>query len=113
MTGRSQKAHRKEILHTLREDERRLVREGLPIPAPMMKALFDYIDGKLSSTECDHTLRYAKEFIQERQLPETKTLAWLKAAGGHCDCEALSNAEGTVEDAVRGYLELPPVDNIE
>jgi hypothetical protein len=48
MAEQNEKARRKEILHSQREDKRRMVREGLPVPAPMMKALFDYIDGHLS-----------------------------------------------------------------
>jgi hypothetical protein len=112
MPDQSEKARRKAILHSQQEDKRRTVRDTLPAPAPMMKALFDYIDGHLSSSECDDTLRYAREFIHAQSLPEAPVLAWLESAGGYCDCEAISNAEGLLEDAVPGYRDLPPPDGI-
>ena len=84
----------------------------VPVPAPMMKAFLDYIDGRLSSSECDHTLRYAREFIHAQSLPEAPILAWLEGAGGYCDCEAINNAEELLEDAIPGYRDLPPPDGI-
>jgi Protein of unknown function (DUF2695) len=107
MPDQGEKARRKAILQSQREDKRRSVREGLPAPAPMMKALFDYIDQHLSSSECDDTLRYAREFIHAQNLPEGPVIAWLESAGGHCDCEAINNAEELLEDAIPGYRDLP------
>jgi hypothetical protein len=112
MADQNEKARRNEILHSQREDKRRTVREGLPVPAPIMKALFDYIDGHLSSSECDDTLHYAREFILAQNLPEDPLLAWLEGAGGYCDCEAINNAEELLEDAMPGYRDLPPPDGI-
>jgi len=57
MTGKDEKLRRKEILRSLREEKRRLLREGLPVSASMMKALFDYIDEHVLYAECDHSLR--------------------------------------------------------
>lgn len=112
MTGKDEKARRKEILHSQREEKRRLVREGLPIPAPMMKALFDYIDEHLSVAKCDHSLRHASKFIHTNRLPMEAIIAWLEKAGGYCDCEAINNAEELLEDAVPGYHDLLPPDGV-
>lgn len=111
MTGKDEKGRRKEILHSQREEKRRQVREGLPVPAPMMKALFDYIDERLSVSECDHSLRHTNELIYINRLPKDAIVAWLEGAGGFCDCEAISNAEELLEDAVPGYHDLPPADD--
>jgi hypothetical protein len=35
----------------------------------MMKALFDYVDKRLASSECDDTLHHADEFIRDNGLP--------------------------------------------
>jgi hypothetical protein len=110
MPGKDEKARRKEILHFQREEKRRLIREGLPVSAPIMKALFDFIDKRLASSECDHSLRHANEFIQVNRLPKDAVIAWLEGAGGYCDCEAISNAEELLEDAIPGYRDLPPAD---
>jgi hypothetical protein len=112
MPEQNEMARRKQILQSQREDRRRMVREGLPVPAPMMKALFDYINGRLSSSECDDTLHHARDFINAQSLPEVPVLAWLERAGGYCDCEAINNAEELMEDAVPGYRDLPSPEGI-
>jgi hypothetical protein len=56
MPDKAEKARRKEILHGQREEARRKVRESLPADALTLKALFDHIDSRLESTECDNTL---------------------------------------------------------
>lgn len=112
MTGKDEKARRKEILRSQREENRRLVREGLPVSAPMMKGLFDYIDEHFPSAECDHSLRQASEFIRINGLPKEAIIAWLEKAGGYCDCEAINNAQQLLEDAVPGYQDLLPPDGV-
>ena len=81
MTGKDEKARRKEILYSQRDEKRRLVREGLPVSAPMMKALFDYIDEHLSSAECDHSLRHGSEFIHTNLLPKEAIIAVVGKGG--------------------------------
>jgi Protein of unknown function (DUF2695) len=112
MPDKDEKVRRKALLHSQREEKRRSIREGLPAPATMMKALFDYIDKRLSSSECDDSPRYATEFIRTNSLPEDAILDWLEEAGGYCDCEAINNAEQILEDAVPGYHDLPPPDGL-
>jgi hypothetical protein len=106
MPDKDEKARRKQMLHAVREDMRRRVREGLPVAVPMLKALFDYVDSQLDSTECDHTLRHVRDFIRSRELPEESVVSWLESNGGYCDCEAVRNAEQVVEEAVPGYDDL-------
>lgn len=40
----NEKARRKRLPHAVRADARRKVRDSLPVPAPVSKALFDYLD---------------------------------------------------------------------
>jgi len=111
MPDKTEKAHRKELLHSVREDARRKVLEGLPVPAPVLKTLFDYLDAQLESSECDDTLRHVRGFTRSHSLPEEAVVSWLEDNGGHCDCEALANAEQVVEEAVPGYGDLTPSTN--
>jgi len=108
MPNKREKAHRKEILHAVREDERRKVRNSLPAAVPVLKALFSYVDLQVRSVECDHTLRHVRDFIRSQGLPEDAVVGWLKNNGGYCDCEALMNAEQVVQEAVPGYDDLAP-----
>jgi len=102
MPDKNEKARRKEILRSQRVERRKSVREGLPIPATKMKLLFDYVDEHVSASQCDHTLRFAREYLKVNGLPEQEVLAWLESAGGHCDCEAIDNSEELLEDAMIG-----------
>lgn len=103
MTKKDEEAKRKSALHTLRECERESIQKSLPVPQTMLKSLFDYVDERLSSSECDHTLRFAREFIQANGLPQDPIVVWLEEAGGHCDCEAIGNAEEVLEGALHRF----------
>jgi hypothetical protein len=111
MPDQDEKARRKQLLHSQREEQRRSIQEGLPVPASMMKALFTSVDRHLSSSECDDTLRHSGEFIRANDLPAETVIAWLEDKGGYCDCEVF-NAEEVLEDAVPGYRDLPPPEGV-
>jgi Protein of unknown function (DUF2695) len=111
MPDKTEKARRRELLHSVLEDGKRKLRDSLPVPAPVLKALFDYLDARLESSECDDTLRHVREFTHGHSLPEEAVVRWLEGNGGHCDCEALANVEQVVEDAVPGYEKLKPSTN--
>ena len=98
------------MLHAVREDTRQKVRDSFPVAVPMLKALFNYVDSQLDSTECDHTLRHVRDFIRSRELSEEAVVSWLENYGGYCDCEAVMNAEEVVEEAVPGYEDLTPAE---
>jgi hypothetical protein len=111
MPDKTEKAKRKELLHAVREDARRKVRDSLPVPVTVLKALFDYVDAQLESSQCDDTLRHTRDFIRSHSLPEEAVVNLLEDNGGHCDCEAVANAEQVVEEAVPGYEDLKPSSN--
>jgi hypothetical protein len=53
MPDKNEKSRRKDLLRSQQEDQRRSVREGLPVAQFMMTVLFDHIDKQLSLSECD------------------------------------------------------------
>jgi len=108
MPDKNEKGRRKAIRRAAREDARQKVRDGLPVPAPVLKALFEYVDQQLKSGECDNTLRHALDFIRKNALPEQTVVGWLKDNGGYCDCETFWNSEEVVEEAVPGYGDMEP-----
>ena len=111
MPDKTEKDKRKELLHAVREEARRKVRDSLPVPVSVLKALFDYVDVQLESSQCDDTLRHVRDFTRSHSLPEEAVVNWLEANGGHCDCEAVANAEQVLEEAVPGYEDLKPSPN--
>jgi hypothetical protein len=50
---------------------------------------------------CDHTLRLVREWCGQADVECGSVEAWLHDNGGHCDCEALANAEQAFEEARR------------
>ncbi|HWZ84225.1 MAG TPA: DUF2695 domain-containing protein, partial [Terriglobales bacterium] len=88
---------RKAAKDALRQAERDRIKASLPIPLTKMKALFDFVDQRLSDSECNHTLRHTIEYLDGQQIPHEPVLSWLEDAGGYCDCEVIANAEEKLE----------------
>jgi hypothetical protein len=63
--------------------------ENLPAPKEKIEDLFDYIEFKLEGDECNHSLRYAMQYMMENRLNFPKVTAWLNNNGGYCDCKVL------------------------
>ena len=106
MPNRDEKAHRREILQRLRNEERQKTRDSFPASAVLLKGLFKFLDGMLQAQDCDDTLRLTRDFILRNDLKEKEIIEWLEEHGGYCDCEALANVEQVVSDAVQGYESL-------
>jgi hypothetical protein len=98
--NRDEKAKRKEILHTLREEQSQKVRESLPAEVEDLKKLFDFVDKKLSDRDCDDTLRFTLEFVRQNAMDESRVVPWLESNGGYCDCEVLNNVEEVVDNVI-------------
>lgn len=63
--------------------------KSLPAPQEKLEDLFDYLEIKLEREECNHSLRYAMQFMMENRLNFPKVTAWLNNNGGYCDCKVL------------------------
>lgn len=63
--------------------------ENLPAPKGKLEDLFDYLETKLGKEECNHSLRYAMQFMMEKRLNFPKVTSWLNNNGGYCDCKVL------------------------
>lgn len=103
MPNKDEKGRRREIVHALRDQERQKAREGFPAPILTLKGLFDFLDLRLSESECDDTLRFTQDYIRRNDMDERLTVEWCEQNGGFCDCEVLDNVEPTVAEAVPGY----------
>lgn len=63
--------------------------------------MLDFVDEKLSESNCDDSLKFTKEFLIENNLTDfDKIISWLNEKGGYCDCEILNNVEEYFEDNI-------------
>jgi hypothetical protein len=73
---------------------------GMPVTGSQLKALFEYLDGKLSEQGCDDTLYHTAQFAVEAGVSFANLKAWLETEGGYCDCEVIANVEEKFEGLV-------------
>jgi hypothetical protein len=99
MADRPDKRNRKEALDRWKAQQRAAARSKLPLPDPQMQSLFDMLNAELPRRGCDHTLRLVREWCARNGVSAESVEAWLHDNGGHCDCEALANAEPAWKDA--------------
>lgn len=100
MPERPDKKCRNEALSRWKADQRAAARARLPISNAELQALFDSLSFELPTAGCDHTLRICQKWLNMNNVTVEPVLEWLHDNGGHCDCEALANAEPAWKDAI-------------
>ena len=63
--------------------------ERLPAGKESMTDLFDFLEFKLENESCNHSLRFAMQYMMENRINFPKMTAWLQENGGFCDCKVL------------------------
>lgn len=79
--------------------------ESLPAGQNDIEELFDFLEKKLETEECTHSLRFAMQYMMENRLNFPKTSAWLQQNGGFCDCKVLEQIAPAWRKAFDGYAE--------
>jgi hypothetical protein len=74
-------------------DERKRFLGNLPAERERIEDLFDYLDVRLSKTDCSHDLKNTMQFLMERQMNMPRFMSWLNENGAYCDCEILQKVE--------------------
>jgi hypothetical protein len=66
---------------------------NISIKPEELKKLGQYLDEKLSSSDCDNSLQYTKQWLDENisKAKKTKVVKYFQNNGGFCDCEVLAN----------------------
>lgn len=62
---------------------------SLPEGKADIEDLFDFIEMKLERDSCNHSLRFAMQYMMENRLNFPKLTSWLQDNGGFCDCKVL------------------------
>jgi hypothetical protein len=86
------KAEDKDRKRAWKAEQKAVARAAFPLSHLECNAMFDFIEDKLTSKECDHTRRFTTTSLDERQVDAAAVLAWLDSTGGFCDCEVVANS---------------------
>jgi hypothetical protein len=78
-----------ENLEQMNGEEIEAFLESLPAPKEQIEDMFDFIEFKLEREPCNHSLRFAMQYMMENRLNFPKMTSWLNENGGYCDCKVL------------------------
>ena len=67
----------------------------LPAQKETLLGLFDELDERLSTTSCDHSLRFTLAWADKMGIDGSVLVGWAAQHGGFCDCEVLGNVPDT------------------
>jgi hypothetical protein len=73
-------------------EQKAAARAAFPLPNTELEAMFDYVEDRVATQVCDHTLRFTRAWLAERQVDADTVHAWLDHTGGFCDCEVVANS---------------------
>jgi hypothetical protein len=79
--------------------------ETLPAGQYDIEELFYFLEDKLETEDCNHSLRFAMQYMMENRLNFPKTSAWLQRNGGYCDCKVLEQIAPIWRKTFDGYEE--------
>jgi hypothetical protein len=65
----------------------------MPIERNALEELITFVDRSCRESNCDHSHRFTRRFLESRGLPIGSTEMALLAQGGGCDCEVIMNVE--------------------
>ena len=78
-----------ENLHQMSGEEVERFLKNLPAKKEELESLFDFLEIKLEREDCDHSMRFAMQFMMQKRLNFPKVTSWLSSNGGYCDCKVL------------------------
>jgi hypothetical protein len=79
-----------ENLEQLSGQELEAFLERLPARQHTISEMLDFIEDELYERECDHSLRYAMQYMMENRLDFPKLTSWVNENGGYCDCKVMA-----------------------
>ncbi len=94
MPDKNEKERRRQIMNKLTKKAKEEFELSLPMSRELFKNLFDYLDQKLTDSDCDNNLKSTTIFLETYNINNgDKIKEWLEDNGAYCDCEVLDNVE--------------------
>lgn len=72
--------------------------KSLPMKKNLFYELFDYLNDKSETVECNHDFSLTNEFLKDKNVDIEKVLEFLQVNGAGCDCEVIFNVEEKFEE---------------
>lgn len=72
--------------------------ENLPTEKKLFYELFDYLNDKSETVECNHDFSLTTEFLKDKNANIEKVIEFLRENGASCDCEVIFNVEEKFEE---------------
>lgn len=94
MPDKQEKERRRQLMNEIAQKQKIDFENNLPMEREKFIGLFNYLDEKLSETDCDDTNKMTKEYLEKTGQSNIESiLNWLAENNGCCDCEILANVE--------------------
>lgn len=71
----------------------------MPLSKADLRGLFEWLTC-IGIEQCDHSLKYTQQYLNQRSLSQDLIIPWLKQNGGYCDCEVLFNVQSKLGDFI-------------
>ena len=78
-----------EMLAQMNGEEIERFLKRLPAEKERLEGLFDYLEMKMEDEECNHTSRFAMQYMMQKGMNFPQVSGWLSLNGGYCDCKII------------------------
>jgi hypothetical protein len=92
LTTKDEKRRRRSVSREYKRDEIERSLAACPLSEADLRALIEWVDGRVIEEGCERDLTHARAFIEAGGLPAEASITWLNEHGGYCDCE-IANVE--------------------
>jgi uncharacterized protein DUF2695 len=99
MDGEQRKA-----LKRWKGEERAAARARFPLSDEMLEAFFAHVEERKRERGCDHTRRFATEWLAARGLRTLAVIEWLDEHGGFCDCEVANVKSHWLDNRLEAHM---------
>ena len=92
------KEDKKKLMDEYKMMQEKEFESSLPMGRKLFYELFDFLNDKSETVECNHNFSLTKEFLKDKNKNIEKVLTFLKENGAGCDCEVIFNVEEKFEE---------------
>jgi len=92
------KADKKKLMDEYKMAQEKEFEDSLPMERKLFYELFDFLNDKSETVECNHDFSLTKEFLKDKNIDIEQVLEFLEENGAGCDCEVIFNVEEKFEE---------------
>lgn len=92
------KADKKKRIKEYKIIQKEQFEDSLPMEKHLFYELFDYLNDKSETKECNHDFFLTNKFLKDKNIERERVLEFLQENGAGCDCEVIFNVEEKFEE---------------